>query len=58
MRVVDNLYIGSETHYTLASLNGEQTLVAHAMNNSAEPYRIGWEISVYLPPSALIVLED
>jgi spermidine/putrescine transport system ATP-binding protein len=58
VRIEEVLYIGSETHYDLRA--GEHRLRAEAMNT-----RVGWQgfdrgqaALAYLPPAALIVLDD
>jgi len=57
-RIEDAIYSGAETRYLLRSR--EQTLEARLMNTSAgqTKWRIGDELTVQLPPEALIVLED
>jgi len=57
-RIEEAIYSGAETRYMLRSR--EQTLQARLMNASAGQikWRIGDELTVQLPPEALIVLED
>ena len=57
-RVLELLYIGSETHYILQA--GEQRITAEVMNTGAETeqFELGQAVTVSFPPSALIVLDD
>jgi spermidine/putrescine transport system ATP-binding protein len=52
------VYVGSETHYELRA--GSQVLRAEVMNAAAglQAFRLGQEAVAYLPPAALIVLDD
>ena len=58
VQVVQLIYIGSETHYVLQA--GSETLTAYAMNAGAgaPEYVAGQAASAWLPPTALVVLED
>jgi spermidine/putrescine transport system ATP-binding protein len=58
VRVAQLIYIGSETHYVLDV--GEGTLTAYAMNAGAgsRAYGVGQPATAWLPPSALVLLED
>jgi spermidine/putrescine transport system ATP-binding protein len=58
VRVVEVIYIGSETHYVLKA--GHQTLTAEAMNVKVghQGFDIGQEAVVYLPAAGLLVLDD
>jgi len=57
-RVERLMYIGSETHYLLATPGGQ--LTAYAMNAHFGPQglEIGDTVTAFLPPSALLALED
>ncbi len=57
-RVEQLIYIGSETHYLLATPGGQ--LTAYAMNAHFGPQglEIGDLVTAFLPPSALLALED
>ncbi|MEO8276780.1 MAG: ABC transporter ATP-binding protein [Thermoanaerobaculia bacterium] len=52
------IYIGSETHYILATAGGR--LTAYVMNSLLGPHglEIGDRVTAHLPASALLVLED
>jgi spermidine/putrescine transport system ATP-binding protein len=52
------VYVGSETHYELRA--GPQVLRAEVMNAEAgsQAFRLGQEAVAYLPPAALIILDD
>lgn len=52
------IYVGSETHYVVRC--GKQELRAEVMNShrAHEVFRPGQDVIAYLPPDALIVLED
>jgi spermidine/putrescine transport system ATP-binding protein len=52
------IYAGSETHYELRA--GGQSLRAELMNNgnNTSAFAPGRAVSVYLPPEALIILDD
>ncbi|MGE5278740.1 MAG: ABC transporter ATP-binding protein [Acidobacteriota bacterium] len=58
VRVVQLIYIGSETHYVLEA--GATQLTAYAMNAGAgsPAYAVGDSAVAFLPASALVVLED
>lgn len=58
VRVQELIYVGSETHYELRA--GTQILRAEVMNTQvgSQGLEIGHEIAVYLPPGALVVLDD
>ena len=58
VRVAQLIYIGSETHYVLHA--GKETLTAYALNAGAgaPEYAVGEEATAWLPPSALVTLED
>lgn len=58
VRVAQLIYIGSETHYVLEA--GEGTLTAYAMNAGAgsRAYGVGESATAWLPPPALVLLED
>jgi len=58
VRVAQLIYIGSETHYVLEA--GKETLTAYAMNagSGAPAYAVGQEATAWLPPAALVLLED
>ena len=57
-RIEQLIYKGSETHYDLIA--GTQRIQALMMNNrsAAEEFRVGQHVNVYLPPEALILLDD
>ncbi|MGE0639461.1 MAG: ABC transporter ATP-binding protein [Thermoanaerobaculia bacterium] len=56
--VQELVYIGAESHYILKSAAG--TLTAYVMNSFLGPHglEIGDRVTVHLPESALLVLED
>ena len=58
VRVAQRLYVGSETHYQVST--GDQTLAVEIMNHeSGSPgFHVGDPAVAYLPPEALIVLDD
>jgi spermidine/putrescine transport system ATP-binding protein len=58
VRVAQLIYIGSETHYVLHA--GKETLTTYAMNagGGAPEYTVGQEATAWLPPPALVLLED
>lgn len=58
VRIEQLIYVGSETHYELR--NGDQTLRAEAMNSlvGSQGFAVGQEAMAYLPPRALIILDD
>lgn len=58
VRVEQAVYAGAGTHYELAA--GAQRLLAEAMNTRAGSgeFAPGQELMAYLPPEALVVLED
>jgi spermidine/putrescine transport system ATP-binding protein len=58
VRLEELIYAGSGTHYELRS--GSQLLRAEVMNTqiSSPEFHVGQEAMAYLPPAALIVLDD
>jgi spermidine/putrescine transport system ATP-binding protein len=58
VRIHELIYVGSETHYELQA--GGQVLRAELMNSSvgSQGFTVGQEVVAYLPPGALIVLDD
>lgn len=58
VRVEELIYVGSGTHYDLRA--GPQLLRAEVMNTQvgSQGFQIGQEALAYLPPGALIVLDD
>jgi len=58
VRVAQRIYVGSETHYVLEA--GHETLLACALNagSEASSYAVGQAAFAWLPPRALVVLED
>ncbi|MCG3147834.1 MAG: Vitamin B12 import ATP-binding protein BtuD [Verrucomicrobiae bacterium] len=58
VKVVEVIYIGSETHYVLKA--GEQPLSAEAMNVKVghQGFDIGQDAVVHLPAAGLLVLDD
>ncbi len=58
VRVEEQIYIGSETHYILRA--GGLTLTVEMMNVKvgSQGFDIGQAAAVYLPPGGLIVLDD
>jgi spermidine/putrescine transport system ATP-binding protein len=58
VRVAQRIYVGSESHYVLEA--GNETLLACTLNAGAEAssYAVGQEAFAWLPPRALVVLED
>jgi spermidine/putrescine transport system ATP-binding protein len=58
VRVAQLIYIGSETHYVLEA--GSETLTAYTMNagSGAPAYAVGEEATAWLPPAALVLLDD
>lgn len=58
VRLKELIYAGSGTHYELHS--GSQLLRAEVMNTqiSSPKFHVGQEAMAYLPPAALIVLDD
>jgi len=58
VRVAQLIYIGSETHYVLHA--GKETLTAYALNAGAgaPEFAVGQEATAWLPPPALVTLED
>jgi hypothetical protein len=58
VRVAQLIYIGSETHYVLEA--GKETLTAYTMNagSGAPTYEVGQEATAWLPPAALVLLDD
>ena len=55
--VVEMVYVGAETHYTLRA--GEQTLRAELMNSpESEALFVGQKAWLRLPPAALVVLDE
>jgi spermidine/putrescine transport system ATP-binding protein len=58
VRVAQLIYRGSETHYVLHA--GKETLTANVLNAGlgAPEYTVGQEATAWLPPSALVTLED
>jgi spermidine/putrescine transport system ATP-binding protein len=57
-RIDQVVYIGSESHYRLASPLG--ALTAYVMNSLLGPsgLEVGAAVGVFVPPSAVVVLED
>jgi spermidine/putrescine transport system ATP-binding protein len=57
-RIQQRIYLGSETHYEL--LAGPVVLHAERMNhqNPERAFEVGQEVWAFLPPRALIVLDD
>ena len=57
-RVQELLYIGSETHYILEAAG--KNISAELMNTQmgSQGFEAGQEISLSMPPSALVVLDD
>ncbi len=57
-RVAEVIYIGSESHYVLTTDLGP--LTAYVMNSILNPpsLEIGNDVTIFLPPSALLVLAD
>jgi ABC-type Fe3+/spermidine/putrescine transport system ATPase subunit len=58
VRIEQLIYVGSETHYELRA--GSQVLRAEVMNShvGSQGFSLGQEALAYLPPGALIVLDD
>ena len=57
-RIEQVIYVGSGTHYELRA--GSQPLSAELMNThvGSNNFQIGQEVMVWLPPGALIILDD
>jgi spermidine/putrescine transport system ATP-binding protein len=57
-RIEQLIYKGSETQYDLIA--GTQRIQALRMNNcmAAQEFSVGQQVNVYLPPEALILLDD
>jgi spermidine/putrescine transport system ATP-binding protein len=57
-RIEEIIYIGSESHYVLATAAGR--LTAYVMNSvlHARDLELGSDVVLFLPPSSLLVLED
>jgi spermidine/putrescine transport system ATP-binding protein len=58
VRIEQVVYVGSESHYEMRS--GAQRLRAEVMNTerSSDGFEPGHEVWAYLPPRALIILDD
>lgn len=58
VRIEQLIYVGAETHYLLRA--GQQTLRVEAMNTKvgSQGFELGQEAVAYLPPAALVVLDD
>jgi spermidine/putrescine transport system ATP-binding protein len=59
MRIEQTIYVGSETHYQLRA-GAAQPIRAEVMNTgvSSHTFQPGEEVLAYLPPGALIILDD
>jgi ABC-type Fe3+/spermidine/putrescine transport system ATPase subunit len=58
VRIAQRIYVGAETQYELRA--GAQSLRAESMNvqSVSDGFQVGHEALAYLPPEALIVLDD
>ncbi len=58
-RVEEVLYIGAESHYLLSTPLGRMTAyVMNSLQQGLQGLEIGDAVELFLPPSALVVLED
>jgi ABC-type Fe3+/spermidine/putrescine transport system ATPase subunit len=58
VRIEEVIYVGSETHYLVRA--GEQQLRIEVMNVKAgrQGFEVGQQAVAYLPPEALLMLDD
>ncbi len=56
VRVAEVIYVGAESHYELRA--GDQLLRCEKMNNEGADFQPGQAAWAYLPPAALIILDD